>query len=258
MPIIFGSESQSMRDSVVAVLEKASKHKSLRVLDAGGGLNSWLGEYVSHIIDINPAPSNGNIEVIQGDMNLNKTWGQIEDNFFDFVSCTHTLEDIRDPKFVIEQFNRVSRSGFIAVPNRRSEFQAVESPNYLGYAHHRRIFHLRERNKLEAVAKWIGISNENVLMDHLLRGGKRRLRQKSENLLPFEPRPTKTNFLELGVLWEKDIDFNYLNSDFAGPSGTFMKSNALNFLSFPFVNFDNNYDWEHYFYEVLSQDLKSL
>lgn len=73
MPIIFGSENESMRDSVSAALKKASKHKSLRVLDAGGGLNSWLNEYVSHIIDINPAPSDGKIEIIQGDINENET-----------------------------------------------------------------------------------------------------------------------------------------------------------------------------------------
>jgi len=258
MTIIYGSENESMRDGVIAVLKKASKQKGLKVLDAGGGLNSWLGEYVSHIIDINPTYLDQRIEVIQGDINESKTWEKIQDNYFDFVSCTHTLEDIRDPKFVIKQFNRVARTGFIAIPNRRSEFQAIESPNYLGYAHHRWIFHLREPNKLEAVAKWIGISNENVLIDHLSGSGKRRLKQKLATLLPLELKPKVTNFLELGLLWEGELDFDYLNNDFAGASGTIMKSDALNFLASSFVSFDLKHDWEQDLYKRISQELKSI
>ena len=257
MRIIHGSENETMRDGVVAVLKRASKQKSLKVLDAGGGLNSWLGEHVTHIIDINPTCSNENIEIIQGDINEAKTWERIGDNYFDFLSSTHTLEDIRDPKFVVKQFSRVARTGFIAVPNRRSEFQAVESPNYLGYAHHRWIFHLRERNKLEAVAKWIGISNKNVLHDHFLGSGKKLFKSKLSTLLPPELKPTETNFLELGLLWEGGLDLEYLNSDFAGASGGIMKTNALEFLADPFVNFDLSHKWENDLYKAIVQELRS-
>jgi len=91
-----------MRDRVVAVLKRASKQKSIKVLDAGGEYNSWLCELVTHILDINPRIPDRNIELIQGDINEIKTWNQIENNYFDFVSSTYTLEDIRDPKFVID------------------------------------------------------------------------------------------------------------------------------------------------------------
>jgi len=38
MTIIYGSENESMRDGVIAVLKKASKQKGLKVLDAGADL----------------------------------------------------------------------------------------------------------------------------------------------------------------------------------------------------------------------------
>jgi hypothetical protein len=255
MAILYGSENESMRDRVVAVLKRASKQKSIKVLDAGGGYNSWLGEFVTHILDINPRIPVRNIELIQGDINEIKTWNQIEKNYFDFVSSTHTLEDIRDPKFVINQFNRVARSGFIETPNRQSEFKAVESLNYLGYAHHRWIFHLREPSKLEAVAKWVGISNKRVLLEHFLGRKKSLFKRNLDKILPPELRSTKTNFLALGLVWTGGLNFEYLDNDFAGTRGSVMKSNALNFLSEPFVNFESRLNWENDLYKSIIQDL---
>jgi len=249
-----------MRNDITEVLKRVKSQKNIKVLDAGGGLNSWLGDYVTHIIDINPSLINGDIKIIQGDINEVSTWEQIEDNEFDFVSSTHTLEDIRDPKFVINQFVRVARCGFIAIPNRRSEFQATESSNYLGYAHHRWIFHLRERNKLEAVAKWIGISNENVLRDFFgsERREKRIFKDKLFTLLPDGLKPVKDNFLELGLVWESELDFNYLNDDFAGASRTIMQSSALDFLSEPFANFELGQNWKDDLYEVIIKNHSAL
>jgi ubiquinone/menaquinone biosynthesis C-methylase UbiE len=255
MPIIWGSENESMRSGIIEVLERVSSRKNIKVLDAGGGLNSWLGDYVTHIIDINPPANQGKIKIIKGDINEASTWEQIRDNEFDFLSSTHTLEDIRDPKFVINQFARVARSGFIAVPNRRSEFQSVESLSYLGYAHHRWIFHLRA-DKLEAVAKWIGISNENVLRDFFKskvqkREQRRIVKLDFSTLLPEKLKPTKSNFLELGLIWAEGIDFNYLNDDFAGASGQIMQSDALEFLSEPFTQFETAQNWKSDLYQVI-------
>jgi hypothetical protein len=97
---------------------------------------------VTHIVDLQPndlAKSQG-IEVLVGDAHLESTFESFDDNYFDFVSCTHTLEDVRDPGQVIKQINRITNAGFIAVPNRHQEMSHVESPFWRGNFHHRWIF----------------------------------------------------------------------------------------------------------------------
>ncbi len=58
------------------------------------------------------------------------------DDQFDFVVCSQTLEDVRDPVWVCHELNRVARAGFIEVPTRLAEQSAgVEGP-YAGWSHH--------------------------------------------------------------------------------------------------------------------------
>ena len=60
------------------------------------------------------------------------------DKQFDFVVCSHTLEDVRDPIFVCKELNRVAKAGYIEVPSRLVEStKGVERPFYCGYYHHR-------------------------------------------------------------------------------------------------------------------------
>ena len=40
------------------------------------------------------------------------------DRFFDYVICSHTLEDVRDPLWVCAEIMRVGRRGYIEVPSR--------------------------------------------------------------------------------------------------------------------------------------------
>jgi hypothetical protein len=58
------------------------------------------------------------------------------DNQFDFVVCSHTLEDVRDPVWVASEINRIGRAGYIEVPSRLEE-QAfgVQGP-WVGWGHH--------------------------------------------------------------------------------------------------------------------------
>src|SRR6266849_1011701 len=62
-----------------------------------------------------------------------------EDKFFDFVICSHTLEDVRDPIRVCEELSRVSKAGYIEVPSPVMELtMGVEGgERWVGYAHHR-------------------------------------------------------------------------------------------------------------------------
>jgi SAM-dependent methyltransferase len=60
-----------------------------------------------------------------------------DDDSFDFVVCSHTLEDVRDPIRVCAEICRVGRAGYVEVPSRLEE-QAfgVEGP-WAGWGHHR-------------------------------------------------------------------------------------------------------------------------
>jgi PAS domain-containing protein len=57
---------------------------------------------------------------------------------FDFVVCSHTLEDIRDPLWVCSELIRVGKAGYIEVPSRAFESTlGVERPGIAGLSHHR-------------------------------------------------------------------------------------------------------------------------
>jgi hypothetical protein len=59
------------------------------------------------------------------------------DDSVDFVVCSHTLEDIRDPIWVCSEMNRVARAGYIEVPSRLEEqTMGVHGP-WVGWSHHR-------------------------------------------------------------------------------------------------------------------------
>jgi hypothetical protein len=60
------------------------------------------------------------------------------DKQFDFVICSHTLEDLRDPLWVCSELLRVGRRGYIEVPSREWETcRGPERPNMAGLSHHR-------------------------------------------------------------------------------------------------------------------------
>ncbi len=59
-----------------------------------------------------------------------------EDKQFDFVICSHTLEDIRDPIWVCSEINRIGKAGYIEVPSRLEEqAYGVQGP-WVGWGHH--------------------------------------------------------------------------------------------------------------------------
>jgi hypothetical protein len=246
MPIIFSSETQDIRGNLSAFLSRMSAQKTLRVLDAGGGFNQWMSDIVTDVIDINPRNINSKLNIVIGDINEDLVWSNFKENEFDFSICTHTLEDIRDPKFVIEQLSRVSKCGFIAVPNRFVEFRNVEDSEYLGYGHHRWVFHINKSNKLQAVAKWIAISNKRVI--------NRFNRNKFYKLFSFLKleselykflSDTSNKHIELGIIWINTLDFSYFNNDFAGETTSIMKAISLEFLSSEFIIYDSRISWEN-------------
>jgi SAM-dependent methyltransferase len=68
------------------------------------------------------------------------------DKHFDFVICSHTLEDVRDPLAVCEEIVRVGKRGYIEVPSRAFEStRGIEQSNLAGLSHHRWLIEIGER-----------------------------------------------------------------------------------------------------------------
>jgi len=59
------------------------------------------------------------------------------DKEIDFVVCSHTLEDIRDPLWVCSEMIRIAKAGYIEVPSRVWETCRGLEPGIAGLSHHR-------------------------------------------------------------------------------------------------------------------------
>jgi hypothetical protein len=59
------------------------------------------------------------------------------DKQLDFVICSHTLEDIRDPLWVCSEMVRIAKRGYIEIPSRIKESCRGDHPGIVGLSHHR-------------------------------------------------------------------------------------------------------------------------
>jgi hypothetical protein len=67
-----------------------------------------------------------------------------DDKEIDYVFCSHTLEDLRDPIFVCSEIVRVGKRGYIEVPSWLAECSlGIESSSYAGWYHHRWIVEIQ-------------------------------------------------------------------------------------------------------------------
>jgi hypothetical protein len=74
------------------------------------------------------------------------------DKSVDFVVCSHTLEDVRDPVWVCSEINRIGRAGYIEVPSRREEQSLGVQGAWAGWGHHRWLVDI-EDNRIDFVLK---------------------------------------------------------------------------------------------------------
>lgn len=60
------------------------------------------------------------------------------DKSIDFVICSHTLEDIRDPVWVCHEMMRIAKRGYVETPSRIAEqTRGLDHPRLAGLSHHR-------------------------------------------------------------------------------------------------------------------------
>lgn len=138
--------------AVAAMQEAADLDKSeFRILDVGGAIKPLV--FATHVIDILPHENRAWYGHIPGEATRSserfsvETWVQqdicvtpwpYEDDYFDVIWCTQTVEDVRDPLVVIKEMSRVGKVGYLDTIHRNFESLInVESPHYAGYVHHR-------------------------------------------------------------------------------------------------------------------------
>jgi hypothetical protein len=119
------------------------------VVDVGGGGSPF--PRADHVIDMTAYENRaalGKVDVDYQERFTVDAWTVLDicerkpwpfaDNYFDFATCSHVLEDIRDPIWVCSELSRVAKAGYIEVPSRIIEqSRGVEHPLYAGFYHHR-------------------------------------------------------------------------------------------------------------------------
>ena len=109
-----------------------------------------------------------------GDICHTQVWSQIPDKAFDFVVCSHTLEDVRDPLFVCNQLQRVAKAGYIESPSKFRECAKAAFNNVIaGWEHHRWILEVenetiffKQKNPFIHYFDYLGEARRSFLFDH--------------------------------------------------------------------------------------------
>jgi hypothetical protein len=134
------------------------------VMDSGS--YETRGYYNRTFAKANPFPPIGGTEEyftaetwIQRDI-CEKTPFPFADKSLDFVVCSHTLEDIRDPIWVCEEMIRVGKAGYIEVPSRVWESCRGHEPGIAGLSHHRWLIDIDQAgNSIAFLPKFHNIHN---------------------------------------------------------------------------------------------------
>ena len=182
------------------VTEKIASLNAKTVIDVGGSWNSYLGSLITHTFDMHD-PGMPGVHWFQGSINSYEGWKPIFDYVekngkFDFVNCTHTLEDLAYPEAALRYMPQIAKAGFIAVP---SKFWELERKRIFRGAHHHR---------------WIFDS----------RGGDLTLWPKVnliEYMIPYNEIQDKIDThrnTELRMFWEDTIEWKIINNDYLGPA----------------------------------------
>ena len=193
--------SSGDRQDVIEYILKMKETGKFSVVDVGGSMNNWCAKYCDAIVDFNtPSGMIDTTRFFNMDITHPDTYSEIEEYVnangkFDFAICTHTLEDIMNPGFVIEKICKISKEGYIAVPSKYREMCRFEG-NWRGYIHHRWVF-------INSNGTFVGLPKINYI----------------ENDKKFDTIADMSNDKrDLSFYWKDTIDFKYINNNYLGPS----------------------------------------
>lgn len=178
--------------------------KNYRIIDIGAGANPWSLEWLTHVADVFTDPEyidnfNENVKIFNVDINDPRDWEVVlkdveENGKFDFVICSHTLEDVNNPKIACEMINRIGKSGYISMPSKYAELFTFEYKAncrlpYKGYHHHR----------------WIYQIKDNVLVGFP--------KMNFYDYVPFHFNQEKAYGTEIAFIWEGKFNYEFVNPD---------------------------------------------
>ena len=119
-----------------------------RVLDVGGGVEVF--PRADAVLDLMPYAARQRAQLADhperfgaddwfvGDVCSAAAWAPFADRSFDFIVCSHVLEDVRDPVFLCAQLMRVGKAGYIETPSRFRECAKASADDAIaGWEHHR-------------------------------------------------------------------------------------------------------------------------
>ena len=117
-----------------------------KILDVGGGMRPLAA--ATHVVDYLPYQPPQRVHGSLDEVAFSgETWFQLditrerlpfEDNYFDFVFCSHTLEDVYNPFLCLEEIQRVGKRGYIETPSPEWEMtKGIQMKNICGAQHHK-------------------------------------------------------------------------------------------------------------------------
>lgn len=151
-----------MNSANVAKIEQSLADDAL-VLDVGG----WGKPFkrADWVLDLMPYESRGRYgdyeregerftweRWVERDICAREPW-PFADKQFEYVTCSHTLEDVRDPIWVCSELVRVARRGYLEVPSRLEEQAWGVGGPWVGWSHHRWLIDIDDTNALRFVIK---------------------------------------------------------------------------------------------------------
>jgi hypothetical protein len=169
-----GPEAKHHEELISFLKNSKINNVNFKVLDVGGACCGRFWELTDFILDwktpfcgVNPDHNpytKFRTKHLKGNILRPEGWQETldyvkENGKFDFVLCTHTIEDLPDPSLVIEMLQKVAKAGYISVPSKDSEIRKgyhLSFPNFMGCAHHFWIY-LNYKGKLIGMPKmnWI-------------------------------------------------------------------------------------------------------
>tara|TARA_Y100000361_G_scaffold153627_1_gene175958 strand:+ start:893 stop:1741 length:849 start_codon:yes stop_codon:yes gene_type:complete len=207
-----------------------------KILDLGGGHNCWGLPYVNHIADFlwSEEEKQALFEIKQDlklfsvDIEDYRSWRKLENyckknGKFDFIICTHTLEDLNNPLLACQKMNEIGKAGYISVPTKYAELSKFENyypkeefrwawretgtlekvrcGGYKGYHHHRWVFQLKDNT-------FIGYPKQNSLevcdseeVDSVITSKKHNLRSLGAPIGAMS---------EFAFWWKDSIDYEFV------------------------------------------------
>ena len=142
LDISYGTGEDSRNRILQQVTEWKKANPAFKVIDVGGNAVGWSASIADVVVDINSPDSDNNINM---DICKSSGWDKLlelveREGMFDYAICTHTLEDIYNPFSALDYFPKIARAGIITMPSMTADLSNGESPNWLGYIHHRWVF----------------------------------------------------------------------------------------------------------------------